>query len=108
MTIIPANAGTYLVSADYIAGERGFIFHQTVIVGWRLQHDGRDPEPITLASEEFLDSEPTVLPAILLPGGNVETYFGEQFATLEDWQNHLIEHQLPKLNARSSSGSEDF
>src|SRR5262245_36745200 len=98
MTIIPANAGTYLVWADYVPGAGGFKFYQTAIVGWRLQQDGRDPEPITVASEECL-KELALLPAILLPGGKVETYFGEQFATLKDWQDHLIEHHLPTLNA---------
>src|SRR5262245_41957330 len=122
MTIIPANTGTYLVSAEHITGDSGkivggFAFYQNAIVGWRVREDYECLEPITLTS--VLDREPIDW-AVLLPGGNVETFVGGEYATLKDWQRYLIEECLPKLNARaqrrtkeekeilSSSGSEDF
>ena len=105
MTIIPANAGTYLVSAEYIrpSGKFGgrFVFHKSAIVGWRVK-DSRRLEPLT--TDIARDGE-TFETAILLPDGNVETIFG--LKTLKDWQNDLIELHLPILNAEELGRTEE-
>lgn len=109
MTIIPANAGTYLVSAEYIrpSGKFGgrFVFHKSAIVGWRVK-DSRRLEPLTTAivRDRDIDRE-TFETAILLPDGNVETIFG--LKTLKGWQNDLIGLHLPILNAEELGRTEE-
>jgi hypothetical protein len=106
MTIIPANAGTYLVSAVYIKPSYKiggyFAFYKSAIVGWRVK-GSRRLEP--LRTNVARDREEPFETAILLPDGNVETIFG--LKTLKDWQDDLIGLHLPILNAEELGRTEE-